>query len=260
EPRRAGTVQPDEIRRLVLVLDVSPSMKLKDSGQQQKLRRDERAADILKSFFSRVQKEQYRTTVIATYSEAKPVVEDTTDLEVVRNILTDLPLAQAFKPGPTNLLAGLAEAARIARPWPPQSTVILMISDGGDPAPGTPMPKLPASISQVVVVGVGNPSVGKSIDGTTSRQDVASLRQIAARTSGQYHNGNELQLSTDLVNDMNQSDRMGDGAPWGLREYALFAVGAASAAIALLPLLLQLFGTGWRPGRRGRPLAESNSR
>src|SRR5262249_22319701 len=161
QAHRAGEVKPHEVRRLILVLDVSPSMKLLDAGPLQKQRRDQRAADILKSFFDRVQKDRYRTTVIATYTEAKPVVQDTTDLEVVRNILTDLPLAQAFKAGPTNLLAGVEEAAKIAKPWPPGSTVLMIVSDGGDPTPGTSFPKVPASIGHVVVVGVGSPTVGK---------------------------------------------------------------------------------------------------
>jgi Ca-activated chloride channel homolog len=247
---RIGEVKPHEVRRLVLVLDVSPSMKLQDAGQQGKQRRDQRAADLLKSFFDRVQKEQYRTTVIAFYTEAKPVVQDTTDLEVVENILTDLPLAQAFKAGQTNMIAGLNEAARIAKPWPPGSTAVLVVSDGGDPAPGTPMPRMPASVSSVVVVGVGNPTVGKGIDGGSSRQDVSSLRQLAARTQGTYHNGNELQLSTELVNDMNARPGRPTGDPWTWREVALLCVGLGAGTLALLPVLLTLVGTAWRPGRR----------
>jgi Ca-activated chloride channel family protein len=250
QAHKAGEVKPHEIRRLVLVLDVSPSMKLKDAGPQQQQRRDQRAADILRSFFDRVQKDRYRTTVIATYSEAKPVVQDTTDLEVVRNILTDLPLAQAFKAGPTNLLAGITEAARIAQPWPPGSTVIMVVSDGGDAVPDYKMPKLPASISHVVVVGVGSPTTGKFIDGVLSRQDVPSLRQTAARLHGTYHNGNEMHLATQLVNEVNESPGGPGKEPWSRREYALVAVASGTLALALLPLLLQFFGTLWRPGVR----------
>jgi Ca-activated chloride channel family protein len=251
QSHRAGVVPPHEIRRLVLVLDVSPSMKLTDAGPQQKQRRDQRAADLLQSFFDRVQKDRYRTTVVATYTEAKPVVQDTTDLEVVRNILTDLPLAQAFKAGPTNLFAGVEEAAKIAKPWPPGSTVLLIVSDGGDPSPGAKLAKLPDSIGHVVVVGVGSPTVGKFIDGVLSRQDVPSLRQAAARLKGTYHNGNEKHLATELVREVNQPPGGRTPAPWTRREYALLAVGAGTATLGLLPVLLQLFGTRWRPGVRG---------
>jgi Ca-activated chloride channel homolog len=253
QTHRAGEVKPHEVRRLVLVLDVSPSMKLADAGPRQKQRRDQRAADILTSFFDRVQKDRYRTTVVAVYSEAKPVVEDTTDLEVVRNILTDLPLAQAFKAGPTNLFAGVQEAARIAKPWPPGSTVLMIVSDGGDPVPGAKFPKMPASIGHVVIVGVGSPTTGKFIDGVLSRQDVPSLRQAAARLRGTYHNGNEKQLPTDLVREVSQPPGGPLREPWTRREYALLAVGAGTAALGLLPVLLQLFGTRWTPGVRVQP-------
>ena len=256
EPRahRAGEVKPHEIRRLVLVLDVSPSMKLADAGPQHKERRDQRAADILRSFFDRVQKDRYRTTVIATFTEAKPVVQDTTDLEVVRNILTDLPLAQAFKAGPTNLNAGVAEAVRIAQPWPPGSTVLMIVSDGGDQDEKTKLPRLPPSIGHVVVVGVGSPSSGKFIDGVLSRQDVPSLRQTAARLNGTYHNGNEQHLPTQLVNEVNEPPDGATKEPWTRREYALLAIGAGTSTLACLPLLLFFFGTMWRPGVRARPV------
>ena len=250
---RAGEIKPHEIRRLVLVLDVSPSMKLKDAGPNQDQRRDQRAADLLQSFFNRVHKERFRTTVIATYSGAKPVVQDTTDLEVVRNILTDLPLSQAFKAGPTNLHAGIQEAVNLAKPWPPGSTIILVVSDGGDPEPGVRMPQMPAAVSHVVVVGVGSPNTGKFIDGVLSRQDASSLRQIAGQLAGTYHNGNETHLSTDLVQQMNQPPGGATKEPLTKREYALMAIAAGSGTLAVLPLLLSLFGTLWRPGVRRTP-------
>jgi Ca-activated chloride channel family protein len=252
QAHRAGAIRPHEIRRLILVLDVSPSMKLKDAGPNQDQRRDQRAADLLQSFFNRVHKERFRTTVIATYSGAKPVVQDTTDLEVVRNILTDLPLAQAFKAGPTNLNSGIQEAVNLAKPWPPGSTIILIVSDGGDPEPGVRMPQLPASVSHVVVVGVGSPNTGKFIDGVLSRQDVSSLRQVAGQLTGTYHNGNEIHLSTDLVQQMNQPPGGATKEPWTKREYALLAVAVGAGTLTLLPLLLSMFGTMWRPGVRQR--------
>ncbi len=245
-------MKPHEIRRLVLVLDVSPSMKLKDAGPNLDQRRDQRAADLLQSFFNRVHKERFRTSVVATFTGAKPVVQDTTDLEVVRNILTDLPLAQAFKAGPTNLNAGLKEAVNLAKPWPPGSTIILVVSDGGDPEPGVRLPPMPAAVSHVVVVGVGSPNTGKFIDGVLSRQDVSSLRQVAGQLTGTYHNGNENHLPTDLVQEMNQPPGGARKEPWTRREYALMAVAGGAGALALLPLLLSAFGTLWRPGvRRG---------
>lgn len=247
---KAGEVKAEEIRRLLLVLDVSPSMKLQDAGPHGKLRRDQRAADLLQSFFERVQRDRYRTTIIATFTGAKPVVQDTTDLEVVRNVLNDLPLAQAFEPGPTDLFAGLKEAAKIAAPWPPQSTVLLFVSDG-DTIPAVGMPKLPVSIRDVVVVGVGDMTVGKSIEGHQSRQDSSALRQLAARLHGQYHNGNEKHLPTEMVMAMDERAVSSWWSKLTKREYALLVIGITSVLIGLLPFVLQQLGTRWRPGIRG---------
>ena len=51
----------------------------------------------------------------------------------------------------------------------------------------------------IKVVGVGDTATGKFIDGHQSRQDMSTLRQVAVRLHGSYHNGNEKHLPTDLV-------------------------------------------------------------
>ena len=86
-------------RHLVILLDVSPSMQLSDAGPGGQQTRAKRAAEILMSILNRIALEQCRVSVVAFYNGAKPVVIDTSDPEVVRNILSDLPLDQAFNVG-----------------------------------------------------------------------------------------------------------------------------------------------------------------
>ncbi|VTR95176.1 von Willebrand factor type A OS=Isosphaera pallida (strain ATCC 43644 / DSM 9630 / IS1B) GN=Isop_3571 PE=4 SV=1: VWA_2 [Gemmata massiliana] len=247
---KQGEIKESEFRHLVLVLDVSRSMEVEDAGPGGKQKRSERAADLIQSFFERVQAERYKTTVIAVASEAKPVVLDTTDREVIRNVLTELPMRHAFKPGETNMFAGLEEAAKVAKPWPPGSAVLMVVTDG-DTVPTTGMPKIPASIGgNVVMVGVGNPTVGKSLGGHTTRQDASTLRQVATRLNGAYHDGNEKQLSTELISRVDEKAQPKGGDRWTAREYALLCVGSGTGVLALLPVLLALLGTGWEPGRR----------
>lgn len=241
-----------EYRHLVLVLDVSPSMRLEDAGPTGKQKRSERAADLIQSFFERVTAEQYKTTVIAVYTGAKPVVKDTADREVVRNILTELPMSHAFKAGETDIFSGLEEAAKLAKPWAPETAVLMVVTDG-DTVPATGMPKMPPSVgNNVVIVGVGNPTVGRPIAGHSSRQDVSTLRQTAARLGGAYHDGNDKQLSSDLVSSLDRHATPPNRDKWTEREYALLAVGVGSGVLALLPLVLTLVGTGWTPGRHPR--------
>jgi Ca-activated chloride channel family protein len=249
---RSGEVKPSEFRHLLLVLDVSPSMRLEDAGPSGKQSRAHRAADLIASFFERVNAERYKTTVVAVYTGAKPVVLDTADREVIRNILTDLPLSQAFKSGETDMFAGLEEAAKIAKPWAPGTAVLLCVTDG-DTVPANGMPKMPVSVgNNVVIVGVGNPSVGRSIAGHSSRQDVSTLRQGATRLHGVYHDGNDKQMSTALGSKIDENATPPDKKKWGTREWARLAVGAGTGTFAGLPFLLSLVGTGWTPGRHPR--------
>lgn len=244
---RSGVLADGELQHLVLVLDVSPSMRLVDAGPTQQQSRMQRARDVLESFFRRVPVEQYRISVVATYNGAKPVVVDTQDLEVVRNILGDLPMHHAFPAGKTDIFAGLAEAARIAAGWPPQSTIVALVSDG-DTVPAVGMPRLPASVRKLLVVGVGDPTTGRFLDGRQSRQDRSTLRQVATRLGGVYHDGNQQHLSTDTIEFVTSVGGTSAFEKLTLRDYALIALGLGSGLLALLPLLLHRLGTRWRPG------------
>ncbi len=254
EPRvHAGeAIEGEAQRHLVLILDVSPSMRLADAGPTGTQTRRERARDVVESLFQRVSVGRYRVSVIAVYNGAKPVVEDTRDTEVVRNILADLPMEYAFRAGKTNLFAGIEEAARMAKPWEPKSTLLVLVSDG-DTVPATGMPTLPPSVSGVLVVGVGDPLAGKFIDGRQSRQDASTLRQIATRLGGQFHDGNRLHLPSEAIAAVTTGGRPPLLERLTLREYALLAIGLGAAWLALAPWLLHLFGTAFRPGVPPQP-------
>jgi Ca-activated chloride channel family protein len=176
-------------------------------------------------------------------------VVDTSDLEVVRNILNELPMQYAFKAGETDLFAGLEATKEIARHWKPKSTTVIVVSDG-DTVPPTGIPKMPASVKSLLVVGVGDPVTGKFINGRQSRQDASTLRQVAARLGGVYHNGNQRHLSTALLRDLTASDMKSPLEQLTRREYALIACGCGACILALLPLLLHYFGSVWQPGVR----------
>lgn len=239
---------PDrEKRHLILVLDVSPSMRLVDAGPEKDMSRMQRARDVLDSMIGRIGIRQYLITVVATYNGAIPVVERSRDPEVLRNILNDLPMHWAFERGDTDLFAGLEEAARIARPLPPHSATLLMISDG-DSVPPTGMPKMPISVAHKLVVGVGDPRQGSFIDGRHSRQEASMLRQIAIRLGGVYHDGNERHVSSNVLSAIAQSGEASAIEQLTKREYALMACALGSLLLALLPLALHRWGTGWAPG------------
>lgn len=255
----ATTIADSELKHLVLVLDVSPSMFLVDAGPDGHQSRRQRVHSLMTSFFDRVQLPNYRTSVVAVYNGAKPVVIDTRDREVVNNILDDLPLHFAFNAGKTDLFAGLGEAAGIVKEFPPKTTTLMLLSDG-DSVPATGMPEMPASVEHVIVVGVGDPVTGKFLNGSQSRQDASTLRQIAMRLGGVYHDGNEKHLSTDLIRSIAASESESVFEKLTRREFALLAIGVGATLCAVLPLLLHYFGTAWRPGVQPSAASNANSK
>jgi Ca-activated chloride channel family protein len=236
-------------RHLVIALDVSPSMQLQDAGPQKKQTRAARGGEVLMSLLQRIALDQIRVSIVAFYTGAKPVVIDTFDMEVVNNVLNDLPVAVAFDPGQTSLLDGVREAAAIAKPWAPASTTLVILSDG-DTIPDSGMPELPRSIASVLVVGVGDPRTGLYIDGHQSRQDASTLRQLAGRLRGEYLNANEKHLPSDQLTALAAALPLRDTADKGRRELALSAVAVGSTFLAGLPVMLALAGAPWQALRR----------
>lgn len=249
EPRvhRSDEVPDEEWRHLLLVMDVSPSMLLRDAGQKGDQSRMERAKELLDSLFERVPIGKFKISVIATYNGAKAVVEDTKDFELVRHLLTQVDMRYAFKAGSTRLFDGIAEAARIAKPWRMKSALLVIVSDG-DTVPASGMPDLPPSIGGTLVIGVGDHVTGKFLAGHQSKQDASTLRQVAIRLGGEFHNGNKRHVPSDILAAASADARKPLLERLTEREYALLAIVVASALLAGLPLLLHWFGTRWQPG------------
>lgn len=242
----SGEANPGQPRHVVVLLDVSPSMRLEDAGRDRGLGRMQRSKELIESLFDRVPIQQYRLSVIAFYDKAIPIVIDTRDIEVVKNCFNGLPLNFAFKGKQTNLFAGLEAAAEITRPWNPGSTVLIIVTDG-DTVPASGMPKLPVSISRTLIVGVGDPVSGKFIDGRQSRQDISTLRQVANRIGGEFHNGNEQHISTAAIQRLTAETGRKRFRELTQRDYALFAAVLGASLLALLPVALHYCGI---PGAR----------
>ena len=236
-------------KRILIALDCSPSMDLSDAGDKKDEMRSKRAGKVLMSVLDRISLEQARVTIVAFYTGAKPVVIDTKDPAVVKNIVDDLPLDYAFDAGKTSILDGIEEAFSIARPWREKSTTFLLVTDG-DTVPHTGMPAIPPAIAKSIVIGVGDARVGKFIDGHQSRQAGMTLRQIATRLGGAYHDANDRNVPTQLIEDIAGLLPIKEDAAAGRRELAIAATGVGGTLVAIVPLALALFGTAWRPGRR----------
>ena len=91
---------------------------------------------------------------------------------------------------------------------------------------------------------------GQNIDGHLSRQDAPTLRQLATRLRGTYHDVNEKHIPSARLSSLAKALPMRDADSKGHRELALGSVALGAALLSLLPLALALAGSPWRPGVR----------
>lgn len=240
-------------RRLILALDVSPSMDLRDAGPLAQQTRKQRAAEIVRQMLEPVSK-TCRISLVAFYDQARPVVVDTLDRDIIENILDGLPLAQAFsgKRATTSVAAGVLGACELAAGWPQRCATLVVITDG-DSEEADKIPVLPPAIDKVVLLGFGSVH-GRMIEGHNSAQRTGFLRSAVDRLGrGHYHNCNEAPPPALLTHLVAQTERTRNLTSVRL-SLAVVAVGAGGTGLALASLLLGLFGTAWRPGvprRRG---------
>ena len=233
-------------RHLMVLLDVSPSMDLQDAGEGGKQTRRDRAAALLKSVMERANSDEIKITMACFYSDAMLLVRECADREVIWNFADNLPLHIAYRPGKTSLLKSLNTTAGYVKDFPRKSVTLLVLTDG-DAVPDTGLQSMPSAVSDVLFVGVGNVARGTFLDGHLSRQDGASLSQVARRLGGHYHDGNLKNVPGELLRHLTASDQRTDHFQISLRTLAIITLALCMALICLLPLLLEHFGSAWKP-------------
>ena len=232
-------------RHLMILLDVSPSMQLTDAGESGNQPRAVRTAELLKSVLSRVPGDNVRFSAASFYTEARMLARECQDRELIVHFAAEVPFHFTYKPGKTDLLKSLNQTGEMMKDWPRKSTTLLVISDGDSVSPAGLKP-MPSAVADVLFVGVGEAARGTFIDGHLSRQDSATLTQLARRLGGKYFDGNTRQIPSDALQKLNAEDP--SSAKWQAdRRLVAIAVLAASAALlCLLPLLLEWFGSAWK--------------
>jgi Ca-activated chloride channel homolog len=253
-----GEPNPRASRQLLVVLDVSPSMNLSDAGPGNgKVMRGVWAGKVLQGILDRLDMTDTRVSMIAFYSKAIPMLQDSTDKNVLSNLMDGLPLYTAFKPGATDMQAGIDAAFAMAKGWARDSTTLVVISDGDLDKPvniGRP----PSSIADAIVIGVGDPARATQISGRASRQDQWTLKSVAAKLGGYYHEGNTKHLPTAVLDELTMiAPRVSDGL--GLREAGLLALGIGCTVLGVLTPLLILCGLRRSESASANPRAASGA-
>jgi Ca-activated chloride channel family protein len=237
-------------RHVVFVADLSPSMMLEDAGPGGDMTRAERAREVVEAILQRLDGDLIYSVVVF-YTDAMPAIIDARDAELVRNIFDGLPVWYVMEAGKTDLGHGVRRAIEHIGEYPEGSTTVFICSDGDTIQLGA-IPKPPASIRHLYVLGVGDPTQGTFIDDHMSRQDASVLRSLAGRLRGQYIDVNEKHVSTLSLGALALG--VGGGRnKYGLVDLAVFVFLFAAALQALIPVLLDCFGSDWKTVRVPRP-------
>ena len=105
-------------------------MQVKDAGPEvEKISRARWAGKLLQAILDRLDMKETRITVVAFYTKAIPVLQDTTDKNVVSNMMDGLPMHVAFDAGATDVNAGVELALKLAKPWARRSATLVVITD-----------------------------------------------------------------------------------------------------------------------------------
>lgn len=196
-------------RDLVIVVDLSQSMKADDMASSAAKRRWEAARAGLEDLMNAIARRGgHRVAIVVFAARAKLLIPLTTDYDHIRSVIVDLDgnwPPPEIRPGAdptvfsgTRLGAGLIAAVNAHDPRFPGSQDILLISDGDDPGDDREWAKgsavaLAAGIP-VHTVGVGDPlnpaflSLGDPMNPEliNTKLDEDLLKQIAAETRGEY--------------------------------------------------------------------------
>lgn len=245
---RSRERQGAPVRHLMVLLDVSPSMQLVDAGEGGQKKRAQRAAELLQSVLERAPGDDVKVTMACFYSHAMPLVRESTDREVVWHFVDDLPLYIAFKHGKTDLVKSLNQAGEMVAEFPRRSTTFLVLTDG-DTVPESGLKPMPSAVSDIIFAGVGDPVRGAYIDGHLSRQDTASLSQLARRLGGRYHNGNQKHIPSEWLTRLTTPDPRSEKLQFNLRVVAILVITSGAALLCLIPVLLDRFGSDWKPAQ-----------
>ncbi len=252
------TPSPRASKQLLIALDVSPSMLIQDAGPEpEKTTRSVQAGKIVQGVLDRLDMKETRITLVAFYTKAITVLQDTTDKNVIANMFDGLQLHVAFDGGPTDLASGVNAALEVARPWARRSTTLLVISDG-DASSTLGAVTLPPAIADTIVIGVGDPHKATLVSGHSSKQETWSLKQLAARLGGIYHEGNRLHLPSEVLKKLSMISP-NPGQSLSVREAGLIALGSGAAMTALIGPALMLAGLSRKYARQRAAVGRGSS-
>lgn len=253
-PQVAGEAEPIRVksRNIMIALDISSSMKATDFQPGNRL---EVARKVLRDFIQRRQGDLMGMTIFAGKSFLQAPL--TTDLDVLDRMVEQVTIGTL--PDGTGIGTALALSLNQLKNLPRNACAIILITDGanntGEPTPVQAAEAAKALGIRIHAIGLSSGDTSqvalngvwsvRNLAGRLTGRDEAALKDIAARTGGQYYKATDPEALAKVMQEIDPLERI-EVEVSETREYHELFPMLAGAGLALLLLELLLRATWLR--------------
>jgi Ca-activated chloride channel family protein len=248
-PQVAGQAEPTRVRsrNIMLVLDISSSMKATDFQPGNRL---EVARKVLRDFVKRRNGDLIGLVIFAGRAFLQAPL--TTDLDVLDRMIETVDIGTL--PDGTAIGTALALALDQLKNLPRNACTVVLITDGANNT-GTPGPAQAAEAARTLgirihAIGLSNGDTSQvalngvwSVRNLASRlsgRDEAALKDIAARSGGQFYKANDPEALDRILKEIDPLERIQVEVSETRQYHELFPVLLGTGlALLLLELLLR---------------------
>lgn len=248
-PQVPGDADPTRVRsrNIMLILDVSSSMKATDFQPGNRLAV---ARDVLRQFIKGRQGDLMGLIVFSSRAFVQAPL--TTDIDVLDRLVEQVEIGML--PDGTAIGTAMALGLSQLKTLPARASVVVLITDGANNT-GEPTPRQAAEAAKALgirihTIGVSSPDTTaialngvwslRSLSGRLSTRDEAALKDIAARTGGQYYKATDPEMLQQVMAEIDPIERIEVEISETRRYHELFPwLLATGVALLLLEMLLR---------------------
>ncbi len=248
-PQLAGDAEPIRVhsRNIMIALDISSSMKATDFQPGNRL---QVARTVLRDFIKRRQGDLIGLTIFAGKAFLQAPL--TTDLDVLDRMVEQVTIGTL--PDGTGIGTALGLSLNQLKNLPRNACAIILITDGanntGEPTPVQAAEAAKALGIRIHAIGLSSGDTSqvalngvwsvRNLAGRLTGRDEAALKDIAARTGGQYYKATDPEALSRIMSEIDPLERIEVEVSETKEYHELFPVIAgAGLALLLLDLLLR---------------------
>jgi len=249
-PQVPGDADPTRVRsrNIMLILDVSSSMKATDFQPGNRLAV---ARDVLRQFIKGRQGDLMGLIVFSSRAFVQAPL--TTDIDVLDRLVEQVEIGML--PDGTAIGTAMALGLSQLKTLPAKASVVVLITDGANNT-GEPTPRQAAEAAKALgirihTIGVSSPDTGsialngvwslRTLSGRLSTRDEAALKDVAARTGGQYYKATDPDMLRQVMAEIDPIERIEVEISETRRYHELFPwLVSTGLSLLLLEMLLRV--------------------